>query len=375
MRFVVLSLVLLCQVSFSAEVFSKAATLKPVLTQKGKEKNWCPICGMDIKNYYKTSHASKLHNQRDRQYCSMHCLAVDMQEYGIDETHIKVIDAHTQKFIDAHKAFYVIGSKVNTSMTNLSKLAFEEKQNAQKFMEKFGGTIVGFHDALQQTKDSLGSDIARKKKVKEKKTYLIGKKIYEAKCTKDIDLTKFLEINELKSAILNENLCKPLKTKHFHALSLYLWDVKRHSDLDEIVGKIELKEGEKCPVCGMFTYKYPKWAAQIFYKHKDHEHHYSFDGVKDMMKFYFNPLKWGDYTASKKKNITKILVTDYYSQKAIDATKAYYVIRSDTYGPMGHELIPFKTKQDAQTFKIDHQGKHILYFKDITEEEVYKLDN
>ena len=91
----------------------------------------------------------------------------------------------------------------------------------------------------------------------------------------------------------------------------------------------------------MFTYKYPKWAAQIFYKHGDHEHHYSFDGVKDMMKFYFDPMEWGKYEMAKKESISKILVTDYYSQKAIDAKVSYFVIGSDVYGPMGNELIPF----------------------------------
>ena len=61
--------------------------------------------------------------------------------------------------------------------------------------------------------------------------------------------------------------------------------------------------------------------------------------------------EWGDYKIAKLENITKILVTDYYSQKAIDGTKAYYVIRSDVYGPMGHEFIPFASMEDAKTFK------------------------
>jgi nitrous oxide reductase accessory protein NosL len=123
----------------------------------------------------------------------------------------------------------------------------------------------------------------------------------------------------------------------------------------------------------MFTYKYPRWAAQIFYKNKTQEHHWSFDGVKDLMKFYFNAQKWGNYPIAKKENITKILVTDYYSQKGIDGTKAFYVIRSDVYGPMGHELIPFESENDAKTFKADHRGKTIIKFEDIKENEVYKL--
>jgi hypothetical protein len=30
--------------------------------------------------------------------------------------------------------------------------------------------------------------------------------------------------------------------------------------LGEVEGKVEVGEDEKCPVCGMFVYKYPKWA-------------------------------------------------------------------------------------------------------------------
>jgi nitrous oxide reductase accessory protein NosL len=68
------------------------------------------------------------------------------------------------------------------------------------------------------------------------------------------------------------------------------------------------------------------------------------------------------------------LVTDYYSQKAIDGTKAFYVIRSDIYGPMGHEFIPFLNYEEALSFKQDHKGTRILKFKDIEEELVYRLD-
>ena len=71
--------------------FSKKATVKPILTQKGEEKHWCPVCGMDIKKFYKTSHTSTLQNGTPRQYCSIHCLAKDKEEYGIDSNNIKVI--------------------------------------------------------------------------------------------------------------------------------------------------------------------------------------------------------------------------------------------------------------------------------------------
>ncbi len=353
-------LILLLLLNLNAAGFSKVATGEPILTQIGKEKHWCPVCGMSIKAFYKTSHTSKLHNETPRQYCSIRCLAVDMQEYGIDTNHIKVIDASTQKMIDATTAFYVVGSKVPGTMTKVSKLAFKSEADAKEFVAKKKGKIVDFKTALSMAQKSLKSDIAMITKKKEKKIYPMGKKIFTKMCKQDIDPKNYIEINELKAAIKTEKLCKPLKEKQLQALSLYLWEVKRFGDLNAVEGRIQVTKDEKCPICGMFVYKYPRWAAQIFYG----DTHLSFDGVKDLMKYYFD----------NKKGISKILVTDYYSQKAIDATKAYYVLGSDTYGPMGNELIPFKDESDAKTFYMDHRGTKVISFDAIIAKEVYKLD-
>lgn len=361
-------------ISFSFGFNKKATIESPTLVQSGQEKHWCPICGMKLKNFYKTNHIAKLPNGLDRQYCSMRCLAVDMQEYDIDKNHIKVIDVNTQKPILAKDAHYVYGSRVNGTMTKKSKLAFSSKEEAKKFAKKYKGKVISFEETLNNAKESLKSDIAMVNKKKKKKVYPKGKKIFKIKCNENIDPTEYIEINELKAAIVNEKLCKKLKENQLQAVALYLWEVKRFGDLFENNQRVKVEEHEKCPVCGMFTYKYPRWAAQIFYKNNGKEHHYSFDGVKDLMKFYFNPMAWGNYETSKKENITKILVTDYYSQKAIDAVKAFYVIRSDIYGPMGHEFIPFSSLEEAQTFKKDHYGTKILKFEEITEEQTYKLD-
>jgi nitrous oxide reductase accessory protein NosL len=58
----------------------------------------------------------------------------------------------------------------------------------------------------------------------------------------------------------------------------------------------------------------------------------------------------------------------------IDARKAFFIIGSDIYGPMGHELIPFATEEDASAFMKDHKGKRILRFEAITPRVIDKLD-
>ena len=97
--------------------------------------------------------------------------------------------------------------------------------------------------------------------------------------------------------------------------------------------------------------------------------HY-FDGVKDMMKFYIFDV---DFPYDRNK-ITHIEVTDFYTLQAIDAKQAFYVIDSDVYGPMGNELIPFRTEEAAQNFMADHRGKKIIRFDEISPKLVMGLD-
>jgi copper chaperone NosL len=126
---------------------------------------------------------------------------------------------------------------------------------------------------------------------------------------------------------------------------------------------------DKCPVCGMFVAKYPDFVAVVSFRDGTHAY---FDGVKDMMKYYFNLQK---YNPSKKRSdIVQIHVTDYYSLSLIDGSKAYYVSGSDIYGPMGREFIPFEKEGDAGEFLKDHRGKSVLQFQDMNTELVMRLD-
>lgn len=127
---------------------------------------------------------------------------------------------------------------------------------------------------------------------------------------------------------------------------------------------------DTCPVCGMFVAKYPAWVATAVYR-DGHAHH--FDGAKDLFKYLQDLARWAP--GHDLKNIASIGVTEYYSVGMIDARKAYYVIGSDVLGPMGHELIPLETEQDAQEFLTDHQGIKILRFDDVNAGLLKNLDN
>jgi len=169
--------------------------------------------------------------------------------------------------------------------------------------------------------------------------YPLGHKIYSSVC-KEIDLKGYKKISELKAGIKDKNLCGNLDEQKLHAIALYLWEVKRFEG--EKDDNIIVTEKEKCPVCGMFVYKYPTWTGEITFKNGTH---HVFDGVKDMMKFYFEPQKYDDKV--KKGDFDKIRVIDYYTLKVIDGRKAFYVVGSSVYGPMGKELIPASIKSSS----------------------------
>lgn len=126
---------------------------------------------------------------------------------------------------------------------------------------------------------------------------------------------------------------------------------------------------DKCPVCGMFVAKYPDWVAQIVFSDGSA---LFFDGVKDMFKFYFNLPKYQPRRTQA--DIRAIYVSDYYAIEFIDGRQAFYVAGSDTYGPMGRELIPFQKEAQAHEFLKDHKGKSVLRFGEIDPAIIKGLD-
>jgi nitrous oxide reductase accessory protein NosL len=128
-------------------------------------------------------------------------------------------------------------------------------------------------------------------------------------------------------------------------------------------------EKDKCPVCGMFVYKYPDWTAQIIFTDGSV---FFFDGAKDLFKFYFDIKKYSPEKSQK--DIAAIYLTEYYEMKLIKDEDAFFVIGGDVYGPMGKELIPFVSRADAEAFKKDHKGRRILRFENIKPVIIKKLD-
>lgn len=128
-------------------------------------------------------------------------------------------------------------------------------------------------------------------------------------------------------------------------------------------------EKDKCPVCGMFVYKYPEWIAEIIFHDGSVAY---FDGAKDLFKYYLDPSKYAG--GKTRRDISAIYVTEYYSGEMINGMISYYVVGSNVLGPMGNELVPFAKETEAKQFMKDHAGKKLMQFKDVTPAVIGSLD-
>jgi nitrous oxide reductase accessory protein NosL len=199
------------------KMFQSVPKGKATILQDGKAKMFCPECGMTLPMFYKTNHAATV-NGKVKQYCSIHCLVEDMNK-GAKATDIKVVDTNTLKFIDANKAFYVVGSHKKGTMTMVSKYAFAKKADAEAFAKANGGKVTDFKGALEAAKSDFAKDskmIAKKQKMMAQK----GEMIYGKMCQKTDK--KFATTAEAKAFLMSSGLCKGLNGKQMQAVGLYL---------------------------------------------------------------------------------------------------------------------------------------------------------
>ena len=184
-----------------------------------------------------------------------------------------------------------------------------------------------------------------------------GAKIARLLCRQDTLRT--LDLNA-SAATLRSHLktaCPDLDEEEYPALLSYMRYKMTVSNPLPPVRPIP-KEA-RCPVCAMTTTLYPNWTTTIRTKGGKQ---YWFDGIKDMMYYYFDQAKYH----YDRKEIRWMVVQEYYSLQPLDAKKAWYVLGSDARGPMGLELVPFSTPERAQAFLQDHHGRTILRFDQIT---------
>jgi nitrous oxide reductase accessory protein NosL len=112
----------------------------------------CPNCEMVLKEWAHTNHEFT-NPEGSFRTCSIHCVADMCLKCGTQPKDVRVVQP--EKMIPATTAVYVIGSKDPGTMTQVSKLAFESKEAAEKFMGEKGGKSASFADTLAAATQEL----------------------------------------------------------------------------------------------------------------------------------------------------------------------------------------------------------------------------
>lgn len=119
-------------------------------------------------------------------------------------------------------------------------------------------------------------------------------------------------------------------------------------------------EWTDCQNCGMPTNDFPNWQVMLTANSKN----IAFCAPRCMF------IHLADSSNNVATSIEKMEVTDYYTTQKIDGKTAFYVTGSDKTSPMGKDFVPFVTKEDAESFMKEHNGKKIYSFDEITKEVV-----
>ena len=133
--------ILLLSLSLALSAFDKGVSSGQIMGTSS-----CPICNMNIKKFYKSSHAVKHKDGKEEHFCSIVCLKKGKKAGDT----IYVANSTTGKMIKVQSATYIIGSDVPSTMgAKNSKVAFGSKSDAKKFQKNHGGSLGNFDKALQ----------------------------------------------------------------------------------------------------------------------------------------------------------------------------------------------------------------------------------
>lgn len=125
---------------------------------------------------------------------------------------------------------------------------------------------------------------------------------------------------------------------------------------------------QRCPVCGMFPARYPKWRTQVIFKDKEMT---ASDSPADLFRFLQNLPRYDKKHVSA--DIAIIYVTDFESGEWVDAKLAYFVDGSSAKGPMNIADLPaFADRNRAEAFSGKKGGK-VLGFDQVTPEVIKGL--
>ena len=105
----------------------------------------CQHCGMSRVKFAHSRVLVKYEDGSTFAACSLRCAAEDLaQKKNKAPEKILVGDYNSKKLIDAERGYWVVGGSKRGVMTAKAKWAFQSKEEANKFIQKYGGQLSTF---------------------------------------------------------------------------------------------------------------------------------------------------------------------------------------------------------------------------------------
>lgn len=119
----------------------------------------------------------------------------------------------------------------------------------------------------------------------------------------------------------------------------------------------------RCPVCGMYPARFPKWMVQVVFNDRST---LAFDSPLEIFRFLKNMAKYD--ARRSEKDIAVIYFTDYAKGGWVESKGAFFVSGSNAKGPMNNEDYPaFGSKEAAEAFARNNGGNMLAFDKVMSE--------
>lgn len=117
----------------------------------------------------------------------------------------------------------------------------------------------------------------------------------------------------------------------------------------------------RCPVCGMYPARYPRWAGQLIFKDGAA---LFFDSPLELFRFLHDMDRY--HSGHGPEEVAQAYVTDAGNRQWVPVAEAYFVLGSRLSGPMrGPDLPAFASAEAAETF-VAEQGGSWMRLEQIT---------
>ena len=126
-------------------------------------------------------------------------------------------------------------------------------------------------------------------------------------------------------------------------------------------GALRPTAGDRCPVCGMYPARHPKFAAALVLE--DGRTFYACSNRCLLQCWRHSQTHLGVPSGA----IKRLLALDYFSGAVLDAERAFWVAGSDVVGPMGPALVALQTRRDVDTFIKRHGGSLVFQLHQVDE--------